>query len=42
MASTPLGEDSYPDPLIADGTGGLGYIEMYRHNVDAIVKGLGK
>ena len=30
------------DPLIADGTGGLGYIEMYRHNVDAIVKGLGK
>lgn len=28
------------DPLIADGTGGLGYIAMYRHNVEAIVKGL--
>lgn len=29
-------------PLIADGTGGSSYIEMYHHNVDAIVKGLGK
>jgi len=28
------------DPLIADGTGGTSYIEMYRHNVAAIVKGL--
>jgi zinc/manganese transport system substrate-binding protein len=28
------------EPLIADGTGGLGYVEMYRHNVSAIVKGL--
>lgn len=28
------------EPLIADGTGGLSYIEMYRHNVNAIVKGL--
>lgn len=30
------------DPLIADGTGGLGYVEMYRHNVEAIVKALGQ
>jgi zinc/manganese transport system substrate-binding protein len=30
------------EPLIADGTGGSSYIEMYHHNVDAIVKGLGK
>jgi zinc/manganese transport system substrate-binding protein len=29
------------DPLIADGTGGLGYAEMVRHNVTAIVKALG-
>ncbi|MEO5913251.1 MAG: metal ABC transporter substrate-binding protein [Luteolibacter sp.] len=29
------------DPLIADGTGGIGYVAMYRHNVEAIVKGLG-
>ena len=28
------------EPLIADGTGGISYIEMYRHNVAAIVKGL--
>lgn len=28
-------------PLIADGTGGLGYIQMIRHNVSAIVGGLG-
>ncbi len=28
------------DPLIADGTGGIGYVEMVRHNVAAIVKGL--
>lgn len=28
------------DPLIADGTGGLGYGAMVRHNVAAIVKGL--
>ncbi len=28
------------DPLIADGTGGLGYVAMYRHNVEAIVKAL--
>jgi zinc/manganese transport system substrate-binding protein len=28
------------EPLIADGTGGLGYIEMVRYNVAAIVKGL--
>jgi zinc/manganese transport system substrate-binding protein len=28
------------DPLIADGTGGLGYVAMVRHNVAAIVKGL--
>lgn len=28
------------DPLIADGTGGFGYSAMYRHNVEAIVKGL--
>jgi hypothetical protein len=27
-------------PLIADGTGGLSYLEMVRHNVEAIVKGL--
>jgi zinc/manganese transport system substrate-binding protein len=29
------------EPLIADGTGGMGYLEMVRHNVSAIVKGLG-
>ena len=29
------------DPLIADGTGGIGYVAMYRQNVAAIVKGLG-
>lgn len=29
------------DPLIADGTGGLGYVAMVRYNVTAIVKGLG-
>lgn len=29
------------EPLIADGTGGLNYDQMYRHNVSAIVKGLG-
>jgi zinc/manganese transport system substrate-binding protein len=28
------------DPLTADGTGGVGYIEMFRRNVTAIVKGL--
>lgn len=28
------------EPLIADGTGGLGYVAMVRHNVTAIVKGL--
>jgi zinc/manganese transport system substrate-binding protein len=28
------------DPLIADGTGGVTYIEMVRHNVNAIVKAL--
>ena len=28
------------EPLIADGTGGLGYLAMVRHNVEAIVKGL--
>ncbi len=28
------------DPLIADGTGGLSYVAMYRHNVEAIVKAL--
>ncbi len=28
------------DPLIADGTGGLGYVAMVRHNVTAIVKWL--
>lgn len=28
------------EPLIADGTGGVGYLEMFRHNVAAIVKGL--
>ena len=28
------------EPLIADGTGGQGYIAMVRHNVMAIVKGL--
>jgi zinc/manganese transport system substrate-binding protein len=28
------------EPLIADGTGGLSYIEMVRHNVSAIVNGL--
>ena len=28
------------EPLIADGTGGLGYVAMYRHNVEAIVKAL--
>ena len=30
------------DPLIADGTGGLSYVAMYRQNVEAIVKALGK
>lgn len=30
------------DPLIADGTGGISYIEMFRRNVAAIVKGLGQ
>lgn len=30
------------DPLIADGTGGLTYTEMVRHNVSAIVKALGQ
>jgi zinc/manganese transport system substrate-binding protein len=30
------------DPLIADGTGGLGYVAMVRHNVEAIVKGLAR
>ena len=30
------------EPLIADGTGGVGYVEMVRHNVTAIVKGLAK
>jgi zinc/manganese transport system substrate-binding protein len=30
------------DPLIADGTGEMGYLEMMRHNVRAIVKGLAK
>ena len=29
------------EPLIADGTGGVGYLAMMRHNVTAIVKGLG-
>lgn len=29
------------EPLIADGVGGMGYIEMIRHNVQAIVSGLG-
>ncbi|MES2440825.1 MAG: metal ABC transporter substrate-binding protein [Verrucomicrobiota bacterium] len=29
------------DPLIADGTGAISYVEMYRHNVTAIVKALG-
>ncbi len=28
------------EPLIADGTGGIGYLEMVRHNVGAIVRGL--
>lgn len=28
------------EPLIADGTGGISYLEMYRHNITAIVKGL--
>lgn len=28
------------DPLIADGTGGIGYVPMIHHNVGAIVKGL--
>jgi zinc/manganese transport system substrate-binding protein len=28
------------EPLIADGTGSLGYVGMVRHNVAAIVKGL--
>lgn len=27
-------------PLIADGTGGIGFVEMYRHNVETIVNGL--
>ena len=30
------------EPLIADGTGGLSYMEMVRHNVTAIVKALTK
>ena len=30
------------EPLIADGTGGVGYVAMMRHNVTAIVKGLGE
>ncbi len=30
------------DALIADGTGNLSYIEMYHHNVEAIVKALEK
>jgi zinc/manganese transport system substrate-binding protein len=30
------------EPLIADGTGGISYLEMVRHNVTAIVKGLKK
>ncbi len=29
-------------PLIADGTGGISYLDMVRHNVTAIVRGLGK
>ena len=29
------------EPLIADGTGGVGYVAMVRHNVTVIVKGLG-
>ena len=29
------------EPLIADGTGGVGYLAMMRHNVTVIVKGLG-
>lgn len=29
------------EPLVADGTGGTGYDAMYRHNVEAIVRGLG-
>ncbi len=29
------------EPLIADGTGGISYLEMVRHNVAAILKGLG-
>lgn len=33
---------SLGDALIADGTGILSYIEMYHHNVDAIVKALAK
>ena len=28
------------EPLVADGTGGMGYLEMVRHNVTAIVNGL--
>ncbi|MES2922639.1 MAG: metal ABC transporter substrate-binding protein [Verrucomicrobiota bacterium] len=28
------------EPLIADGTGGIGYVAMVRHNVETIVKGL--
>jgi zinc/manganese transport system substrate-binding protein len=28
------------EPLIADGTGGRGYVAMVRHNVEAIVRGL--
>lgn len=30
------------EPLIADGTGGVEYVAMVRHNVEAIVKGLGE
>lgn len=29
-------------PLIADGTGGISYVEMIHHNVDAIVQGLAR
>ncbi len=30
------------EPLIADGTGGLGYVAMMRHNISVIVRGLAK
>ncbi len=30
------------EPLIADGTGGSGYVAMVRHNVAAIIKGLAR